>query len=112
MSLREEQNKFARDVNKLLTWAYSMGYEVSFGEAFRTPEQQALYVQMGRSKTYNSMHLKRCAIDLFFFKDGTLLTSKQELQPVGNVWEGLSKENRWGGNFSSFFDSPHFERNV
>ena len=112
MSLREEQEKFTRDVVKLLTWAFSMGYEVTLGEAFRTPEQQAIYVRDGRSKTMNSKHLNRCAIDIFVFKEGKLLTTKEEMQPVGNTWEGLSKENRWGGNFSGFVDIPHMERNV
>lgn len=112
MSLREEQSKFTRDVHKLLTWAFSMGYEITLGEAFRTPEQQAIYFKSGRSKTMNSNHLKRCAIDLFVFKDGKLLSTKEEMQPIGNAWESLSKENRWGGNFSGFVDVPHFERNV
>lgn len=111
MSLREEQCKFTKDVNKLFTWAFSMGYEITLGEAFRTPEQQAIYFNSGRSKTMNSKHLQRCAIDLFVFKDGKLLTTKEEMQPIGNAWEGLSKENEWGGNWG-FCDTPHFQRNV
>ena len=77
-----------------------------------TPEQQAIYFKSGRSKTMNSNHLKRCAIDLFVFKDGKLLSTKEEMQPIGNAWESLSKENRWGGNFSGFVDIPHFQRDV
>ncbi len=108
MTLREEQNKFARDVNKLLAWAFEMGYEVSFGEAFRTPEQQDIYVKTGRSKTYNSKHLKRCAIDLHFFKGGELCYP----EAAGRTWQELDSKNEAGMFWKSFQDSPHFQRNV
>jgi peptidoglycan L-alanyl-D-glutamate endopeptidase CwlK len=60
------------------------------------------------------MHLKKCAIDLNFFKSGNgeLVQDKDSLQEIGNYWESLSKFNRWGGNFKSFIDTPHFERYV
>jgi len=51
MSLREEQSKFASDIVRLLSWASDAGYEYTFGEALRTPEQQAVYVRTG-SKEY------------------------------------------------------------
>ena len=79
---------------------------------FRTVEQQAIYVQTGRSKTLNSNHLKRLAIDLNFFKDGQIIWDKGVLTPLGAYWESLYPKNRWGGNFNSLVDCPHFERNV
>jgi hypothetical protein len=111
MTLRQEQSLFAKDIIKLLTWATSQGYDVTFGEAQRSVEQQALYVKYGRSKTMNSYHIKRLAFDLFFFSSsGKLLSSKEEMQPIGDYWESLSPMNSWGGNWNSFKDVPHFER--
>lgn len=112
MTLREEQFRFAIDLLKLLTWAAENGYEFSIGEVFRTPEQQKIYVDTGRSKTMNSMHLKKCAADIHFFKDGKLLQAKEELQPIADYWGSLSNRNQWGGNWKTFKDTPHFERIV
>ena len=111
MTLRQEQSLFAKDILKLLNWASDNGYEVTFGEAQRTVEQQALHVKNGRSKTMNSYHIKKLAFDLFFFSSaGKLLSSKVEMQPIGDHWESLSSKNSWGGNWNSFKDIPHFER--
>jgi D-alanyl-D-alanine carboxypeptidase len=112
MSMVAEQAAFLQDVAKLITWAFSSGYTLTGGELFRTPEQQAIYVKTGRSKTMNSNHLKRCAIDCNIFVDGKLCYDKARLAPLGAYWESLSPKNRWGGNFKSLLDVPHFERNV
>ena len=74
--------------------------------------EQAIYFKTGRSKTMNSIHLKRCAIDLNFFKDGKIIWDKATIAPLGVYWESLHAKNRWGGNFSNLVDCPHFERNV
>lgn len=112
MSLVNEQADFLLDVCKLIQYATNLGFVVTGGELARTPEQQALHVKAGRSKTMNSIHLKRCAIDLNFFKDGKIIWDKQALSPLGKYWESLHSKNRWGGNFKSLVDCPHFERNV
>jgi peptidoglycan L-alanyl-D-glutamate endopeptidase CwlK len=109
MTLREEQSTFARDLVQLLIQATARGYEFTLGEVERTKEQQAMYLASGRSKTMNSMHLKRCAADIHWFKDGMLTYDVPEL---GKVWESLSPENSWGGNWPSFPDKPHFQRTV
>jgi hypothetical protein len=113
MSLVDEQAAFLLDVCELIKYAtLSKGFTVTGGELARTPEQQAIYVKTGRSKTLQSIHLKRCAIDLNFFKDGKIIWDKEMLAPIGAYWEGLNPKNRWGGNFKSLLDVPHFERNV
>jgi len=56
--------------------------------------------------------LKRCAIDLNFFRDAKIIWDKEQLAPLGAYWESLNPKNRWGGNFKSLVDCPHFERNV
>lgn len=112
MSLSQEQAAFLTDACKLIQYATEQGWMVTGGELYRTPEQQEIYLKTGRSKTMASNHLKRCAIDLNFFKDGKLIWDKQMLAPLGQYWESLNPKNRWGGNFKSLVDVPHFERNV
>lgn len=115
MSTINEQSIFLLHVAELLNKAISLGFLVSGGELYRTPEQQALHVKNGRSTTMNSQHLKRLAIDLNFFRpdaDGTprLTYEVEDIRPLGQFWESLDPANRWGGNWSSFKDTPHFER--
>lgn len=112
MSLSQEQAAFLLDTCKLIQYATEQGWMVTGGELYRTPEQQEIYLKTGRSKTMASNHLKRCAIDLNFFKDGKLVWDKQLLAPLGQYWESLNPKNRWGGNFKSLVDVPHFERNL
>ena len=112
MSVVTEQAAFLQDVAKLITWAFDNRFTLTGGELFRAPEQQAIYVKTGRSKTMNSNHLKRCAIDLNIFVNGVLCYDKTELAPLGAYWESLSPKNRAGMNFKSFIDMPHFERNI
>lgn len=110
MSLRTEQSRFAEDIVRLLTWASSAGYEYTFGEFQRPVEMQRIHYNAGRSKTMNSLHIKKLAADIFFFLNGNLLSSKEDMQPIGNYWETLGAKNSWGGNWKSFKDIPHFER--
>lgn len=110
MSLVKEQAKFLTDVCKLVAFATESGFVVTGGELFRTTEQQQIYVKTGRSRTMNSNHLRRCAIDLNFFKNGKLTYDIQELKPIGEFWRSLDAKNDWGGFWRSFKDVPHFER--
>lgn len=120
MSLAPEQAAFALDVCRLIQHATDNGLTVTLGEAYRTPEQQEIYLKTGRSKTMHSQHLKRLAVDLNFFHGGKLLGTRDDLKTIGEYWESLSQENRWGGSWrgavdagrSSFIDAPHFERLV
>ena len=111
MSLIAHQAAFLLDVAKLINKATELGFTVTGGELFRTAEQQQIYVKTGRSKTMNSNHLKRCAIDLNFFRDGKLVYDVPTLKPVGEYWQSLHPKNRWGGLWR-FVDLPHFERNI
>lgn len=112
MSLGKEQELFMRDFAKLLNFLHESGYEVRGGELERTQTMQEIYVKQGKSKTMRSNHLRRLAVDLHIFKDGRWLQEKSELSNIGEYWESLNEANRWGGNFKSFYDAPHFERNA
>ena len=115
MSLVREQSIFLLHVAELIKKASELGFLASGGELYRTTEQQALHVKNGRSTTMNSQHLKKLAVDINFFipiPDGDLKLTYdvEDLRPLGEFWEGLDEANRWGGNWSSFKDTPHFER--
>ena len=123
MGLVEKQWEFLQDVAKLIEYAKGLGFIVTAGEMYRPIEMQRLYIETGRSKTMNSKHLSRLAVDLNFFirdKKGRLqLTwSREKIKPLGEFWEELNPKNRWGGSWrglieagkSKFVDVPHFER--
>lgn len=112
MSLSSEQAAFLLDACKLIHYATEQGWTVTGGELFRTQAQQEIYFKEGKSKTMQSNHLRRLAIDLNFLKNGQPVWDKTQLAPVGAFWESLHPANRWGGNFKSLPDVPHFERNV
>lgn len=112
MSLVPEQAEFLKDVCMLVDYASKRGFLVTGGELYRTAEQQDIYVRTGRSKTMNSYHLRRLAIDLNFFINSTPVVTKEELQEIGDYWVSLNPKNQWGGNWNSFKDLPHFERRV
>lgn len=108
MTLGQHQEAFASDLARLIIYAIGRGYGVRIGEVYRTTEQQAIYKQTGRSKTMNSMHLKKCAADLNFTKDGQLCYPEE----LGRYWESLNPLNSAGMFWRSFKDSPHVERRV
>ena len=111
MGMVSEQNKFLADVARLITESHRLGIVITGGELWRTEEQQRIYVETGRSKTINSGHRNRLAIDLNFFIDGVLTYEKAAIQPLGDYWESLDPRNTWGGNWK-FRDVPHFERRL
>lgn len=113
----DEQAAFLLDMCALIKYATDeLHLKVVGAELARTIEQQQIYVNTGRSKTMNSRHLVRKAIDLYFFKpDGTPVTDDAGLRPVGDYWEKLNVKNKWGGNYNrtdpkGWKDRPHFER--
>ena len=111
MTLRQHQSEFIQDVAKLIDFAFKNGFELTAGELFRSPEQQEIYVKTGRSKTLNSLHLSRLAVDFNIFKNGKLV-GKKESEPLGAYWESLNKLNSWGGNGIKLVDAPHFSRGI
>ena len=111
MKLSEYQQIFTTNVALLILKAKELGIGLTFGDAFRPKSRQKWLVQTGKSKTMNSMHLKRLAVDFNFFIDGKLTYEKPKLQELGDYWESLHVANRWGGNWTTFVDTPHFEFN-
>jgi peptidoglycan L-alanyl-D-glutamate endopeptidase CwlK len=120
--LNKIQYEFVLDVNKLLTFInnYSINlklknntiFYITFGEVFRTNYQQKKYIKDGKSKTMNSLHLKRLAVDINFFYNYKLTYDYNDIKIFGDYWESLNSKNKWGGNFKDFSDTNHFQRNL
>lgn len=102
--LREKQSTFVSLVAQLILEANRRGYELTFGEALRTPEQAALNAKKGIG-IKNSVHLIRLAIDLNLFRDGKYLNKTEDHEPLGLYWESLHPLSRWGGRFG---DGNHY----
>lgn len=106
MTLRQKQSEFALLVAELIQIANAMGYSVTLGEAWRSPEEAARLAKAGKG-ILNSLHTQRLAIDLNLFKNGVYLTESESYQPLGEWWEQRHELARWGGRFSRP-DGNHF----
>lgn len=107
MTLGQKQRLFTRYVARLIEFAYANGYELTFGEAYRTPEQASLNAQKGTG-IRNSLHQLRLAIDLNLFKDGKYLTRSEDHKPLGEFWKSLHPDCCWGGDFKPNADGNHY----
>lgn len=108
MKLSERQCRFTRMVADLLDFALEKpGVEITLGEAYRTPEQQALYVKAGKSRTTESLHCHRLAIDLFLWRNGELTWKVEDYEFLGAFWESLG--GVWGGRWPKLRDAVHFQ---
>ena len=126
--LSDRQKIFTKNIGLLIGKAYDLGFELTFGEVYRTLEQQKIYFDSGRSKTMDSRHLQRLAVDFNIFKiingDPFLLfginsmysTDLEIARPLGEYWMSLHPDNVWGGDWNrngildeTFKDPYHFE---
>lgn len=82
-------------------------------EGLRTPERQKQLVSEGFSQTLKSKHLTGHAVDLGAFINGVVSWDKQHYFKIADAMKKSAEELkiniRWGGDFKSFFDGPHFE---
>ena len=83
MTLGEQQRLFTQLIGQLIAFTYSTGMELTFGEAYRSKEQQALYKQQGKSQTSNSKHMVRLAVDFNLFINGHYQTQSEAYKPLG-----------------------------
>ena len=104
LTLRQKQSLFVQLVGRLIHYAYSQGHELTFGEAHRSPEEAARLAASGKC-IKNSLHGDRLAIDLNLFINGTYRRSTEAHRPLGDYWESLHPDCRWGGHFG---DGNHY----
>ena len=113
MSMNKAQSAFTYDISLLIQYVRSLGWSCRLEWAYRDATTQAELVKRGLSKTLKSKHIDRLACDFTFFApSGSPTWEKESLQRFGDYWESLSEFNEWGGNWESFVDTPHFQRNY
>jgi hypothetical protein len=105
-TLRDLQSKHVRYTGQLIAFATEQGYELTWGETLRTPEQ-AMHNAATGAGISNSLHLIKLAVDLSLFKDGVFLTTVEDYKPLGEYWESLDPLCSWGGRFTRP-DADHF----
>ena len=115
--------EFTWHIGQLIMFANAKGYKLTFGDAFRSPQEQERLYREGKSQIKTGgNHSKRLAVDFNLFKKVNgkweLTWDWQDYKLLGDYWEVLDPLNRWGGDWNQndkkdgFIDSPHFERNV
>jgi hypothetical protein len=104
--LLRQQQLFTANVGKLILYAYQMGYDLTFGEAWRTPEQAALNAAKGIG-IKGSLHVDRLAVDFNLFRGDRYLPQSQDHAELGRFWKTLHPLNRWGGDFKKR-DGNHY----
>lgn len=82
-------------------------------EGIRTLERQKELFGTGVTQTMKSKHLIGHAVDLGALKDGTISWDKPLYVEISKAMKQAAQELqvniRWGGDFKSFFDGPHYE---
>lgn len=106
MTLGEKQRLFCRLVGELITWCYTNGFELTFGEAVRTQAQATANSKAGIGLA-NSLHLIRLAVDFNLFIAGVYQRDSEAYRALGAFWKSLHPLCRWGGDFSRP-DGNHF----
>lgn len=125
MTKSEKQQVFTLNISYLIHFAFLRGLRLTFGEASRSYDQVLLnyygyeVVKSGNtielkkkapvSKTLNSKHLERLAVDFNFFVDGKLVHKHELIDAVGEFWKQLDPNNVWGGDWKVPNDPYHFE---
>jgi len=88
VSLSKDQQEFTRAIGLLINYATSIGYGLTFGDA---------YAEDGHQN--NSFHYHRLAVDFNLFVEGKYCTSTEGHMLLGVFWENLG--GTWGGRFKN-----------
>ncbi len=98
MNLREARVRFSYlFAEKLLPKANELGFQYAFDEITN---------HQGKGHMVGSLHYSGCAGDLILYdENGTYITDPQSYQLLGEYWETLDENCRWGGRFK---DANHF----
>lgn len=101
MTLRQKQSLFVRLIGQLIVQAHYLGYELTFGESYRSRAEAR------RLGFTDSNHGRRLAFDLNLFKNGRYLRASEAYRPLGDWWVYQNSLCRWGGDFTKP-DGNHF----
>lgn len=99
MSLNAKQARFFSTFCQLQRWAEEVhGIQLIGKELYRTKEQAEIHAANGVG-IKNSVHRLSLAIDVYVFVDGKLKMDGDEYRILGERWEKLDPDARWGGRF-------------
>lgn len=132
MTLVDQQWKFLQHVAALIDFAATKGMVLTGDELERSeveayinscPAGSSLTITSPTGESFHfaeavggkgiakSLHRQRLAIDLNLIIDGALARTVDDYRPLGEYWESLDPQNRWGGKFvHPRPDADHFER--
>lgn len=98
MNLREARVRFTiLFAIKLIPKAIELGFEPAFDEITQ---------HQGKGHMIGSLHYDGCAGDLILYnKNGSYITGPESYQSLGEYWEDLDKDCKWGGRWK---DANHF----
>lgn len=96
-SFTKIQTEFCVCTARLILYAESIGYNLTYGDAYRDP--RVLY---GHPK---SAHRKRLAVDFNLFINGEFMEKTESHKRLGDFWKTLHPLARWGGDFE---DGNHY----
>lgn len=90
------------------------GLRIVVGAGVRSQQDQEKAVKWGWSKTLDSHHADGSAMDVWVLdQNGRVTFDEKQLSSVGAALKKAASELgvkiRWGGDFKSFKDRPHFE---
>lgn len=105
LTLSQKQKLFTSLLPKLIIYANANGYDLTLGDGYRDPR---VFGAVGESKGYghkSSAHKSRLAIDFNLFKNGKFLQATEDHKILGEYWESLHPDCRWGGRFN---DGNHY----
>ena len=113
MTLSQKQGRFTVLVAKLILFTEGRGEVLTFGEAYRSPEEAARLLRAGKGIA-KSLHTSRLAIDLNLFIGGVYQTDSAAYEPLGVWWEAQSTAElscHWGGRFIGANGLPETDGN-
>jgi len=97
MNLREARCRFTiLFATKLIPKAIELGFECAFDEI--TNHQKTGHM-------VGSLHYSGCAGDLILYKDGVYQGKTEAHQELGEYWESLDPDCKWGGRWG---DGNHY----
>jgi len=93
-TLRQKQSRFVMMVAELINHAHSLGYEMTWGHAWRSPA-----CTVGSEV---SLHRKRLAVDFNLFIDGKWIQDGRGHDELHDFWDEIGGAERIKGDANHY----------
>jgi len=111
------RTEFLHKIGRLLCWCADNDISIICFTFYRSPEQQKIEYDAGRSKVLHGKHQDWLAMDLALWDDADMdgIVDKDEIRwkddprytQMGEQWESVG--GTWGGRWKDLHDIYHFE---